>query len=453
MKSVMKEDFITKDEAERFLRENPSVVWIDLVLFDISGIARGKRIRRDDLKSVVSSGLMIPASVFIMDVRGNCVEATERLWETGDPDFACRILSGTLHASVSADDRHAQAVIAVDGREELDPRGVLIGAVDKLRAVGATPCIAVELEFYVTKPLNGGAFSLTTPPGISSDPEFSMTFQFDDLDALQPFVDDVYAQAAKQGLPIDAIMQESGPSQFEINLKHKADAVAAALDGLLLKRIIKAAARKHGFEANFMAKPHHDWPGSGLHVHASLLDQKGHNMFAGDPLSPMCRNAVGGLQQTMADFMCVWAQSANAYRRYVPRAYVPTVANWGFNNRNVALRIPNQTGAATRIEHRVSGADANPYLVAAGILAGMKHGIATAAEPGPMSTGEGNGVAAPALPLSWSAALQTFASSTIVRDAFGASFQRVFGLLKDSERQSFERIVTPLDHAWYAHVA
>ena len=107
-----------------------------------------------------------------------------------------------------------------------------------------------------------------------------------------------------------------------------------------------------------MAKPHHDWAGSGMHVHLSLLDQSGQNVFAGDPISALFRHALGGMRDTMADFMAIWAQSANAYRRYVPKSYVSMAAHWGFNNRTVALRIPRSNGTATRIEHRVAGADA-----------------------------------------------------------------------------------------------
>ena len=124
-----------------------------------------------------------------------------------------------------------------------------------------------------------------------------------------------------------------------------------------------------------MAKPHHDWTGSGMHIHVSLVDSQGKNLFAGDPMAPMFRQAIGGLCQSMPDFMAIWAQSANAYRRYVPESYVPMAAHWGFNNRTVALRVPHGSGAATRIEHRVSGADANPFLVVAAILAGIRHGI------------------------------------------------------------------------------
>jgi glutamine synthetase len=248
-------------------------------------------------------------------------------------------------------------------------------------------------------------------------------------------------------------MQESGPGQFEINLKHRADAVAAALDGLLLKRAVKAAARAHQLEATFMAKPHHDWAGSGMHIHLSLLDKSGQNLFAGDPISPLFRHALGGMRETMADFMAVWAQSANAYRRYVPKAYVSMAAHWGFNNRTVALRIPRGNGAATRIEHRVAGADANPYLVIASILAGVSHGIANKIDPGPAVEGCSETIEAPPLPTAWVNSLDLFQRSEIVRGAFGAPFQKVFSRLKHTERSNFERIVTPLDHLWYSRVA
>ena len=270
---------------------------------------------------------------------------------------------------------------------------------------------------------------------------------------MSPFIDDIYRICEVQGLPVDAVMQESGPGQFEINLKHRADAVAAALDGLLLKRAVKAAARAHQLDATFMAKPHHDWAGSGMHIHLSLLDKSGQNLFAGDPISPLFRHALGGMRETMADFMAVWAQSANAYRRYVPKAYVSMAAHWGFNNRTVALRIPRGNGAATRIEHRVAGADANPYLVIASILAGVSHGIANKIDPGPAVEGNSETIEAPPLPTAWVNSLDLFQRSEIVRGAFGAPFQDVFSRLKHTERSNFERIVTPLDHLWYSRVA
>jgi len=444
---------LTIDEARGFLDANPGVHWIDAFLFDLNGIPRGKRIRRSDLIGVAKSGIMMPTSVFIMDPLGNCVEETGRLWETGDRDHHCHLLSGTLVPIPVGDGRHAQVVMVIDAKDELDPRGVLIDQVERLTRAGQTPVAAVELEFYVTRRSTNGAFALHTPEGLSDDPSRPLTFGFEEMDALSPFIDDVYRVCEVQSLPVHTVIKESGPGQFEINLRHRPDAVAAALDGLLLKRAVKAASRAHGLEATFMAKPHHDWAGSGMHVHLSLLDQFGQNLFAGDPISPLFRHALGGMRDSMADFMAVWAQSANAYRRYVPRAYVSLAAHWGFNNRTVALRIPRGHGSATRIEHRVAGADANPYLVVASILAGASYGIANRLDPGPAVEGNSETVEAPPLPTAWVNSLDRFQRSEIVRGAFGAPFQEVFFRLKHAERSNFERIVTPLDHLWYSRVA
>ncbi|MET0569690.1 MAG: glutamine synthetase, partial [Hyphomicrobiaceae bacterium] len=443
----------TIDEAQAFLDAGPAAQWIDAFLFDMNGISRGKRIARSDLLGVTKNGLMMPTSVFIMDPLGNCVEETGRLWETGDRDHHCHLLSGTVVPVFIGDRRHAQVVMVVCDADELDPRTVLGHQVERFARAGQTAVAAVELEFYVTKRSTNGAFALHKPEGLSDDPGRPLTFGFEQMDSLSPFIDDVYRICEVQRLPVDTVMQESDPGQLEINLKHRADAVAAALDGLLLRRAVKAAARAHQLDATFMAKPHHDWAGSGMHVHLSLQDRTGQNLFAGDPVSPLFLHALGGMRETMADFMAIWAQSANAYRRYVPKSYVSMAAHWGFNNRTVALRIPHGTGATTRVEHRVAGSDANPYLVIASILAGMSHGIAHKIDPGPAVEGNSEGIEAPPLPTAWVNSLNLFERSKIVREAFGSAFQEVFSRLKHAERSNFERIVTPLDHLWYAQVA
>lgn len=452
---------VTADEAKAFLSAHPEVRWIDLFTYDLNGIARGKRLRRDDLISAAADGILIPGSVYIMDPRGNCIEETGRLWETGDPDLPCRMIAGTLkHVPVNGG-THAQAVIDVKGNNDIDPRSVLAEQVARFQKTGLTPVVAVELEFYITAPRKDGAFHLDTPQGLSANPDWPMTFSFDDMDILSQLIDDIYKICEAQGLPVDAVMQESGPGQFEINLKHRADPVAAALDGLLLKRAVKAAALANKVEATFMAKPHHDWTGSGLHVHASVLDAQGNNIFIGDPnakepaepLAPAFKHAIGGLLKTMPDFMAIWAQSANSYRRYVPKSYVSIAAHWGFNNRTVALRVPGGSVKATRVEHRISGADANPYLVVAAILAGIQHGMSNKIDCGPAVKGNSEDLNVPPLPTNWVNALEIFGKSPIVAEAFGKSFQHVYTQLKQTERSNFERVVTSLDHQWYAQVA
>lgn len=446
---------VTIEEAAAFLSANPKVQWIDIILFDMNGMPRGKRIRPADLMGVTKSGLLLPASVYVLDPRGNSIAETGRLWETGDYDIKFNMVAGTLQPIPAGKHTHAQAVMVPEEPYDLAPHVILANQVARLKAEGRTPVVAVELEFYVTKRRADGQFSLETPPGVCSDPDQPMTFMFEELDTLGPFIDDIYHIAETQGLPVDAVMQESGPGQFEINLKHCADAVKAAQDGLLLKSAIKAAAEENNLAVTFMAKPHHEWTGSGMHIHVSLVDDKGENVFASDSdkMNPLFLNAIGGLRQTMPDFMAFWAQSANAYRRYVPESYVPLAAHWGSNNRTVALRIPYGSGPATRIEHRVAGADANPYLVLAGILAGIHHGITNKIDPGPAATGDAATLEGPELPTAWVNALSAFRASPVVRDYIGADVQDVYYKLKTTERVAFERIVTSLDHLWYAQVA
>jgi glutamine synthetase len=221
---------LTTEEAQGFLDANPAVQWIDTFVFDMSGI---KRIRRPDLLGGAKNGIMMPTSVFIMDTLGNCVEETGRLWETGDLDHQCDLLSRTLVPIPVSDGRHAQAVMVIDARDELDPHTVLVGQVERYARAGQRPVAA-------------------------DDPSRPLTFGFEEVDTLSPFTDDIYRISEVQGRPVDTVMQESCPGQSEINLKPRADTVAVALDGLLLKRAVKAAARAHQLETTLMAKPHHD---------------------------------------------------------------------------------------------------------------------------------------------------------------------------------------------------
>jgi len=450
----MSETYLTPELAKAFLASHPSVQWIDIFMHDLNGIGRGKRIRASDLAAFAGKGLMFPSTCYIMDMRGSCVEETGRLWETGDPDLEFRVLADTLAPVSVSDTTHAQAVmVPIDDDGGLDPRRLLQRQVSALGKSGLHPVTAVELEFYVSAVSPNGHFALKTPSGLVDNPDWQQLYQFEELDCVGPFIDDIYRIAEAQNLPVDAVLQEAGPGQFEINLKHKKDAAAAALDGLLLKRAVKTAARAHGMEATFMAKPHHDWSGSGMHMHVSLLADRGNNVFAGEPISPLFRNALGGLRETMGDFMAVWSQSANAYRRYQPKSYVPMAAHWAFNNRTASLRVLNTSPAATRVEHRIAGADANPYLVLAGVLAGIRHGIDRKLDPGPPAEGNADGSNALKVPTAWVNALAQFETSPVVKDMFGETFQKTYAQMKQTERLDFERIVTALDYQWYARVA
>ncbi|MBP0649680.1 glutamine synthetase, partial [Mycobacterium tuberculosis] len=163
---------------------------------------------------------------------------------------------------------------------------------------------------------------------------------------------------------------------FEVNLKHVTDALAAADDAVMLKRLIVETARKHGLKASFMPKPFLDVAGNGFHLHVSLVDEADLNVFAApEGGETLLGQAIAGLLATMAEATLVFVPSWNGYRRLMPGSYAPTNASWGYNNRSVGVRVPAGPAAARRLEHRIAGADANPYLVTAFVLAGMLEGI------------------------------------------------------------------------------
>ena len=237
-----------------------------------------------------------------------------------------------------------------------------------------------------------------------------------------------------------------------MNLHHAADALRACDEAIRFKRLVRGVASRHGMEATFMPKPYADMAGSGAHIHVSLLDETGTNVFASDDAagSETLHHAIGGLAATMADAMLIFAPTANSYRRYRSEAYVPLNPTWAVNNRGVALRIPVSTPENRRIEHRVAGADANPYLLTAAVLAGNASWHHTAISiPGAPLTGNAYRDAVPTLPITWPEAALAFERSDFMREYFGEKFQRLFVTTRRGELHAFESHVTTLEYEWY----
>jgi len=241
---------------------------------------------------------------------------------------------------------------------------------------------------------------------------------------------------------------------LELTLRHGPDAVRAADEAVAYKRIAKGVAVRHGVEATFMAKPFSERAGSGLHLHVSVNDANGDNIFASeDPAgTPALRHAVGGMKATLADGMAIFAPNANSYRRFRANSYAPVAPTWGVNNRTVSLRVPAGPAKGRHIEHRVAGADANPYLALAAMLAGVHHGLSKTVDPGPPVVGDGYAAAAASdlrLPTTWFAAVDHFERSDVMRDYLGDRFVTMFGKVKRTEQDRFFEVVSPLDYDWY----
>jgi glutamine synthetase len=442
-------------ELDAFLAANPDISAVQIMITDPSGVLRGKSVRRAELARIYESGRQVAGSILGLDITGEDVDETGLVWDTGDADMCARPIAGTLARTPWLTAPTGQLLLTMfDGRGEpapADPRHALARAVDGLTRRGLTPVLACEIEFYLLREEQGGRL-VPAGGGRASECRKIDAYSLQRLDDLAPLFADVYAAAEAQGLPAETLMSEYAPGQFEITLRHRADALRAVDEAVMFKRLLRGVAQKHGLIACFMAKPFTARAGSGLHLHVSLDDAAGRNMFADeDPAgTPRLRQALAGMKAHMAESMAIFAPNANSYRRFVSRSYAPIAPIWGINNRSVSLRVPAGPPSSRHIEHRIAGADANLYLSAACVLAAAADGIERQLDPGPPV--EGNGYAQPGertLPVGWREALAAAEGSAFLRDALGADFMKIFLAIKRQECERFLSEVSELDYAWY----
>ena len=445
--------------AERFLAAHPAVRVVDLLLPDLCGVLRGKRIDRTDLAGVYQRGMLLPGSMFALDVLGGTIQSTGLGFDEGDADRACLPIPGTLLPCPWLGPAVAQLQVQMldhDGGPFYgDPRHRLDAVLDRYAVRGWNPVIALELEFYFVDPERTTLGHAQPPlsPLTGRRETRTQVNSMTDLESVSDILSEIATTCEAQDVPTGAALAEYGPNQWEVNLRHVANARLACDQAIRFKRIVKGVAHRNGFEATFMAKPYAEMAGSGMHMHASVQDKAGRNIFASDDVlgNELLKQAIAGLLETMADGMAVFAPNANSYRRLRPELYVPMNATWGYNNRGVSVRVPVSGAADRRLEHRVAGADANPYLVAAAVLAGMMYGIEhKLAPPAPL---EGNAytqrLTAPALPGDWPTALKRFGASDFFREYFGERFVRLYELTRRGEMQDFNSRLTALDYTWY----
>lgn len=451
----------TKTEMKSFLRKQPGTESIELLVPDIHGILKGKRIRKHDFDKVCEDGFFFCGGVPMLSALGETITGMPYTETDGDPDVPAELVPGSIVPVPWAKRPAGQALFRLrfeDGRPFFgDPRAVLEKSIEPFRKRGIRIVMATELEFYLLR----GDTDVPTPcitsvPGMRTPQPGAQVYHPDDLWEVQPFLDDVYDWCEVQGVPADAAISEYAQGQFEINLRHVDDPVLACDQAILFKRVVKAAARKHGMVACFMAKPFADDSGNGLHIHMSMYDKDGRNWFSEDkdslakpPFSARLRHAVGGMIELMPESTALFAPNVNSYRRLRPDMFAPVEPNWGVNHRVVSIRIPASDKKNLRFEHRVAGADANPFLVTAAILAAVDHGIRNKIDPGRMIVP--NEVIHPKLsiPNRWDKALDKFARSKVLPQYLGADFCKMFVDNRRAESNQYHAVVPLLDYEWY----
>ncbi|MFI8480175.1 glutamine synthetase family protein [Pseudomonas sp. NPDC078700] len=448
--------FAPVQEAEKFLVENPDIEMFELFILDANGVPRGKLLHRDELLAVYQTGRPLPSTILGLTMNGDDVEDSGLVWEVGDIDCRAYPLTGSLTPMPWRQIPTAAVQVSMHPTQGLpatvaDPRHLLVQVIDRLKADGYYPVMACELEFYL---LDQKRDAQGRPqPALDADgsrPRSTQVYGLRELEQIEPFLADLYSACKAQGIPARTAISEYAPGQVEITLEH-GDALEAMDQAVRYKRIVKGVAHKHGMQACFMAKPYDHLAGTGMHMHVSLADAEGNNLYASeDPAgTPLLAMSVAGMLSALLDSLLLFCPNANSYRRFQANSYAPLAPTWGVDNRTVSLRVPGGPANTRHVEHRICGADANPYLAAAAILAAIHHGIHQELDPGAPVTGNGYAQATELLPTDWLTSLRALENSSWAREALGGEFLDVYLAVKREEYRQFMAEVGEQDWRWY----
>ena len=447
-----------KQPLDSYLALYPETSHLDVLIIDLCGNAIGKRLPRNGMDSMFKVGTPVCGAMQLVDVMGNTADPGGYGFSDGDPDAFAQPIDGTLVPIPWLAGNKSQVlcefVDSVNGQPLwYEPRQILKKMLNKFKQTGYTPCLAVELEFYLldaSRSETGAPLPATSPRSGLPD-NSGRVLSLDKLDEFEVVLSAIESACAKQNIPTTSMISEYGAGQFEVNLQHQDDPLKAADHAVLLRRTIQGVCRSLGYDATFMSKPFADQSGNGMHIHLSLFDDDGNNIFDSSTTGgeKYLEQAVAGLQASMAESMAFFAPNINVYRRFKPDEFVPVTKDWGENNRSVAFRIPPSDAKNRRIEHRVSGAEANPYLVIAAILAGVHHGMSNQLDPGEKHRGNAGSEVDDQLPMTLWDALDAMRHSKILSDYLGKDYLDIYATVKQAEFDAFMEGIHAREYAWY----
>ena len=445
-------------DLESLVKEVPGIEYVDAIFPDLHGYIRGKRFPLAEADKIYTSGVQIPDSSFFLDPQGDCGDPCGRGFSDGDPDSTLMPIPGTTCYIPWGVGEGAQVLMELykdnGAPNPVDPRQLAKRVVKQFDSLGFRLSIAFELEFYLIDEELDDRGRPRFPGTKTYDGQQYETqvYSLDDLDQQYKFLTAVQDACRVQGIPATTTTSEYSPYQYEINLKHTHDPLTAADHCILLRRVIKEIASTMDMKATFMAKPFVELSGSGMHIHLSLQDESGENVFRGeDELgSPILKLAIGGLLESMPEMFAIFAPGRNSFRRFVPDLYVPVNKTWGFNNRSVAIRIPSGPDHARRLEHRIAGADANPYLVLIAILAGVHHGITNEVDAGKADSFVNvSGNVDDSLPLNWDTSISVFEQSSFAENYFTREYVDLYCAIRRDEMLKYREYITDRDYQFY----
>ncbi len=428
---------------QQWLRER-NITEVECLIPDMTGNARGKIVPADKLST--EEGMRLPEGIFIQTVTGDW-PVDQSAIDPAEIDMVLRPDPLTIRPVPWAAEPTAQIIhdcFDHGGQPHpLSPRNLLRRVLALFAERGWQPVVAPELEFFLVKQNLDPDYPLEPPVGRSGRPETArQSYSIDAVNEFDPLFEDIYDYCEAQELNIDTLIHESGAAQMEINFLH-GEALSLADQVFLFKRTVRETALRHQIYATFMAKPMEREPGSSMHLHQSLIDAvTGANIFDADGQpSALFKQFIAGQQKYLPAAMALLAPNVNSYRRIAKFESAPINTHWGYDNRTVGLRVPIAAAAQTRVENRLAGADANPYLSMAASLACGYLGIVEQLQPeAPLN---GSAYEHPyGLPRSLEEALRLFGDCAALRDVLGERFVDAYCAVKEAEYDAFSRVIS-----------
>ena len=432
--------------------KDQSITEVECLVSDISGIPRGKILPvQKFISALETGGLRLPEYVFGQSVTGEYHDS-EVLNEIGSdviliPDQStCRLVP--WYSEPTAQIIHDAT--NTDGEQvAFAPRAVLKNVLGLFDKAGLEPVIAPELEFFLVEQSADANNPLVTPTGRSGRAEKAkQAYGIDAVNEFDPLFEEIYDHCDVQGLDVDTLSHESGAAQMEINFNH-GDALELADQAFLFKRTVRQTALNHNVHATFMAKPMQDQPGSSMHIHSSIKNKKtGKNIFVNDDGSDSDAfyYALAGMQRYLVGAMALMAPYVNSYRRRTGAEDSPANLAWGVDNRTVGLRVPFGEQAHRRIENRIPGADANPYLAIAATLAAIWLGLQEDRRPTKPRNVSGEGLET--LPKNLDVALDVLEKAKALHPVLGEEFVKLFVEVKRTEADEFLEVISPWEREY-----
>jgi glutamine synthetase len=419
---------------------------VECVTPDLNGVPRGKVMTAEGF--LQGRRLQLARGVLLQCIMGGYPDS--RFYGSDDGDLALSADRGQIHCLPWAEVPRAFAIcdaVELDGSGSgLSTRHLLKQVVARYAERGWQPVVATEMEFYVFAPNNDPHEPFRPPIGLDGRRETGgSAFSVTSNNGLRPFFAEVYQCMAALGLPRDTFMNEMGVNQFEINLLH-GEPLLLADQTFLFKHLLKEVALKHGVTVVCMAKPLAQTAGSSMHIHQSVVEQSsGRNIFtaADGQATAEFYQFIAGQQAAMADFALLFAPNVNSYQRFFHPYASPNNACWSHDNRAAGLRIPASSPDARRVENRLPGADANPYLALAASLAAGLYGIEHQLQATEPMQGEFEVPENLRLPCTMQAAIERLKRSSLAREQFGNEFIDGYLASKMMELSSFCDEITP----------